>query len=55
MYVEALFKVCPAQPVFFVAEPRKEEEPLKFRMDADELVIDIPDERSDGDEKEEDN
>lgn len=55
MYVEALFTIRPAQPVFFIAEPRKEEVPLKFRMDADELVIGIPDERSDGDEKEEDN
>lgn len=52
MYVEALFTIRPAQPVFFIAETPNDEGPPEFRMDVDELFIDVPDEGSDSDEKE---
>lgn len=55
MYVEALFTIRPAQPVFFIAEPSNMEAPPELRIDVDQLFVDVPDEGSENDEKEEEN
>lgn len=53
MYVETIFTIRPAQPVFFIAEPSQDEEPFDFGIDVDDVFADFPEESSNSDEKSE--
>ena len=52
MYVETIFTIRPAQPVFFIAEPSQDEKPFDFGIDVDDVFVDNPDEGPEDGEKE---
>jgi hypothetical protein len=53
MYVETIFTIRPAQPVFFIAESSQDDESFDFGIDVDEVFVDPPEESSNSDEKSE--